>query len=177
MLTTKLPSQWSMSGSLLPALDTSISNTLQYKSGEQLVTLNYITSLVPSTQVIKLQKPLDGLSTPITSIDQWATIIPSSFLSIFFPPLYYSLLSHSMFYNPWNSQPWIQGGCCCTRVQWVMVGNISHKCGHVWSCLPMVCAMVNTFMSMCIELYLLPAVWSRSSTLTLTTAKPRWSPF
>ncbi len=47
------------------------------------------------------------------------------------PPLYYSLLSHSMFYNPWNSQPWIQGGCCCTRVQWVMVGNISHKCGHV----------------------------------------------
>jgi hypothetical protein len=25
------------------------------------------------------------------------------------------------------SQPWIQGGYCCTRVQWVMVGDISNK--------------------------------------------------
>jgi hypothetical protein len=69
-------------------------------------------------------------------------------------------------------------GCCrCTRVQWVVVGNVSHKCGHVWLRSPMVGTMVNTFKSMCIELYLLPAVWGRSSALTLTPAEPRWSPF
>jgi hypothetical protein len=71
----------------------------------------------------------------------------------------------------------VGGKCHCTRVQWVMVGNISHKCGHVWLCLPMVGTMVNTFKSMCIELYLLPAVWGRTSALTLTTAELRWSPF
>jgi hypothetical protein len=42
---------------------------------------------------------------------------------------------------------------------------------------PMVGTMVNTFISMCIELYLPPAVWGRSSVLTLTTAELRWSPF
>jgi hypothetical protein len=39
-------------------------------------------------------------------------------------------------------------GCHCTRVQWVMVGNISHKCGHMWLHSPMVGTMVNTFKSM-----------------------------
>jgi hypothetical protein len=42
-----------------------------------------------------------------------------------------------------------QACCCCRRVQWVMVGDISNKCKHMWSCLPMVSTMVNTFMCLC----------------------------
>jgi hypothetical protein len=42
------------------------------------VTLNYITSLVPKMQVIKLPKPLDGLSIPVMSVNLWAIIVPSS---------------------------------------------------------------------------------------------------
>jgi hypothetical protein len=53
----------------------------------------------------------------------------------------------------------------------------SDMCRHVWLHSPMVGTMVNTFKSMCIEPYLLPAVWGRTSALTLTTTKPRWSPF
>jgi hypothetical protein len=39
--------------------------------------------------------------------------------------------------------------CHCTRVQWVMVGNVSHKCGHMWLHSPMVGTMVNTYSSPC----------------------------